>query len=127
MVAAELAGAVALLLVPVLLLVVSLPTWVERRDAAVGVARDAAVAAAAAFPADGRVVGEEAARRAAEARGLDPDELAVDVRADARRGGAVRVRITVRMPALVLPGIGRAGAWSWTTSQTVRVDDHRSR
>jgi hypothetical protein len=33
----------------------------------------------------------------------------------------------VRMPALAVPLLARAGAWSWTARESVRIDDYRSR
>ena len=59
--------------------------------------------------------------------GVPEGDLVADVALDANRGGQAIARVTIKMPALHLPLIGDAGAWSWTTTYAVRIDDYRSR
>lgn len=128
--AVELSAGVALLLVPVVLLVVSLPRWSERQGVARGAAREAA-----------RVVGlrgwcdEPTAagtvRQIAIDAGLAPSalRLVLDcVPSEAvPRGGTVTARVTVEMPALDLPVLGSAVAWTWTAGHREPVDPYGSR
>ena len=125
-VATEFVVGIALLLVPITLLVASTPTWIERRHAATITAREAANLAAETFPADtgsGAAVGEIIAAN----YGIDPDDITVRVFDDGTRGGQVRAVVTIRMPALTIPLIGRVGSWTLATTHAVRIDDYRSR
>jgi hypothetical protein len=126
-VAIELALAVGLLLLPVVLLVASLPAWVERRHAAGVAAREAATAAAIAYPGDGRDAGRASAIEAVANYGLTADDVTVEFeRFDLRRGGTVRARVTIAMPAVVVPGIGTVGGFEWSVTHSRRIDDYRS-
>lgn len=126
-VAVEWAASVALLLLPVVVLVATLPVWAERRHAATIAAREAANALARAWPggAPGDAVREalETMRRL----GVDPAEVAVRVPdAGAARGDSVRVEVEVTMPAIAVLGMS-AGAWRDTVVASRRIDDYRSR
>lgn len=116
-----------LLLIPVAIMVVLLPTWSERqtvaRDAATTAAREAVLAPT---PEEALAVGNAAALRTAENFGLDPDDVSVSWAGDLSRGGSVTATVTVRMPAIVVPGWGGVEGWSWSASHTERVDDYRS-
>jgi hypothetical protein len=126
-VAIELVASVALLFVPTLVLVASIPVWSERRHAATVIARESARAAAASWPSstDGDVEGVVAS--VAADYGVPEDEVQVSIAGSSSRGGQAVARVTVVMPALHLPFIGDAGAWHWTTIYSVRIDDYRSR
>ena len=126
-VAVELVASVALLLVPTLVLVASVPVWSERRHAATVIAREAARAEAAAWPstADGDV--DAVVASVAADYGVPRDELQTVVAVSGSRGGQAVARVTILMPALHLPLMGDAGAWHWTTTYTMRIDDYRSR
>ncbi len=126
-VAVELTAAIALLFVPTVVLVASVPVWSERRHAATVIAREAARAAAARWPVtDGSVV-EGVVESVARDYGVPRQEVSAAVQVDAGRGGQAVARVAIVMPALHLPVIGDAGAWSWTTTYAVRIDDYRSR
>jgi hypothetical protein len=128
-VAAELALGVGLLVFPVALLVLTLPTWSERQTTARSIAREVS-----------RVVAVEGVcdrGRAAEtgldmARNLGLAPSGVDVQLDCvpggrlPRGGSVRASVTVAVPAVTFPGIGSVGAWSWTAHHSEPVDQYRS-
>lgn len=125
--ALELPLAVGLLLVPVALVVVSLPAWPERQSLARATAAEAsrALAVAASWDegvAEAQAVVADAARNA----GLAPGEVALDVAGALERGATVTARVTVDMPALALPVVGTVGRWSWTAAHAERVDDYRS-
>lgn len=126
-VAVELVSAVALLLVPTLVLVASVPVWSERRHAATVIAREAARAAALGWPSPpGGEVDAVIASVAAD-YGVPISDVAASVALDATRAGQAVARVTIVMPALHLPLIGDAGAWHWSTSYALRIDDYRSR
>jgi hypothetical protein len=54
------------------------------------------------------------------------DGVAVSFSGSLERGSEVAAHVTVRMPALVIPGIGRVGAWEWTVTHAEQVDLYRS-
>lgn len=124
--AIEFVASVALLLVPVVLLVAALPTWSEREHAATVAAHEAAREAAAHWPAVNTADVVSVAQLAAVNLGVPADDVTVAIDPIGGRGGQIRVRVTIVMPAVVVPGIGAHGAWHWSTSYTMRVDDYRS-
>jgi hypothetical protein len=124
-VAVELVLGIALLVVPVALVVLSLPRWSECQATARVVAREVARRAAR----DGWCDDEGAravARETALNLGLREDALTVAL--GCRDGTAlepgsdVEVRVTVAMPAVQLPVVGAVGAWSWTAGHAEPVD-----
>jgi uncharacterized membrane protein len=128
-VAAELALGVGLLVFPVALLVLTLPTWSERQTTARSIAREVSRVVAVAGVCDrGRAA--ETGHDMARNLGLTPSD--VDVQLDCvpggrlPRGGSVRASVTVAVPAVALPGIGSVGAWSWTAHHSEPVDQYRS-
>lgn len=128
-VAAELALGVGLLVFPVAMLVLTLPTWSERQSAARAIAREAARTVAIEGECD-----TGAARRVAATMAGNTGFRggAVDVSLDCTdgqrlpRGGEVTASATVNMPAVDIPGIAEVGAWSWTARHSEPVDQYRS-
>jgi hypothetical protein len=128
-VAAELAIGVGLLIFPVALVVLTLPTWSERQTTARAIVREVARVVAVAGVCDrGRAV--ETGTTMAENLGLAAGELTVslDCATGSRlqRGGDVMASVTVAIPAVDIPGIGSVGAWSWTARHREPVDQYRS-
>jgi hypothetical protein len=128
-VAAELALGIGLLVFPVAMLVLTLPTWSERQSVARAIAREAARTVATDGECD-----VDAAKRVASTmagntglRGGSID-VALDCRSGQRlpRGGEVTARVTVSMPAVAIPGIAEVGAWRWTARHAEPVDQYRS-
>jgi hypothetical protein len=128
-VAGELALGIGLLVFPVALLVLTLPTWSERQTTARSIAREVSRAVAVSGVCDrGRAAGtgQDMARNL----GLAPSDI--DVELDCapgerlRRGGSVRASVTVAVPAVTFPGIGSVGAWSWTAHHSEPIDQYRS-
>jgi hypothetical protein len=124
-VATELALGITLLVVPVALLVLTLPRWSERQATARVIAREAARRAAR----DG--VCDSAAARSLGATmalnlGVTPGDVTVDLTcvdgATLVPGSDVEARVTVTMPAVEVPGIGAVGGWSWTAGHREPVD-----
>jgi hypothetical protein len=128
--AIELSAGVALLLLPVALLVLSLPEWSSRQGIARLAARDGARAVAIAGGCDpGRA--DRAVAAIAAGAGLPDDALRVSLDCAAGdplpRGGTVTARVTVAMPAVAVPLIGSTPAWSWTAVHREPVDPYGSR
>ena len=124
-VAIEWVAAIVFLLLPVLVLAGTLPTWAQRRHAATVAAREAAQAALAAGDRHGEV--DTVVALVAEQHGLRAGDVHVVVRPASGRRDHVTVAVTVRMPAIALPAAGGVGAWSYTAVQHRRVDDYGSR
>lgn len=128
-VAAELALGVGVLLFPIAMLVLSLPTWSERQSTARSIARETARVAAVAGSCDAAAARQLASTMAVN---LGVPSHAVSVELDCPpgdhvpRGGDVTARVTVQMPAVSVPGIGGVGAWSWTAVHHEPVDQYRS-
>ena len=99
-VAIELLLAIGLLLLPVILLVASLPQWSERQHAATSAADDAARAGIAAWPASGAERAQRAAIDVLETYGVPDRDARIDVSPPPDRGGLLTVTI---VSASVLP------------------------
>lgn len=126
-VAVELPAAIGLLLIPLALLVITIPTWPERQTVARAAASEAArTAVLAGSWQEGTEAGAEVVALAAQNYGLDPGDLIVSWDGAFARGESVTATVTVRMPALVLPGLTNVDPWTWSTSHTERIDDYRS-
>ena len=122
-VAIEYALALGLILVPVALLVITLPSWPERQT----VARVAAEEGARTAVLTGDLAaGEAVARQAVANQGLDPADVDITWSGSQARGGQLTAAVTVRMPVLRLPAIVTVGAWDWTARHTEPVDLYRS-
>jgi hypothetical protein len=126
-VATELVLAIGLLLLPIVLLVGSLPQWSERQHAAIVAAREAAQVAGQEWPADGQDDAERVARDVMATYGIGRADVKIVVSPAPGRGGLVTATVTVRMPALAVPLLARVGSWTWTAREAVRIDDYRSR
>ncbi len=127
--ATEFALGVAVLLVPVACLVLTLPTWSERKTTARAIVREVARVVASAGVCD-----QESARGLAEimARnlGLPDGDATIELRcwpgAALVPGSDLEAAVTVHMPAVDLPGVGPVGEWSWTARHRQPVDRYVS-
>lgn len=115
-----------LLIAPVALIVLTVPTWFARQDLARLAAQEAArTASVTESAAQGRAM----AREIAANNGLDPQRqmtVAFDPSSSFAPGGVVVADVTVQMPVTVVPGIGSLGAFSWTATFREAVDTYRS-
>lgn len=126
-VAIEWISSVAFLLLPVVVIVATLPVWAERRHAATVAAREAVRELVAEWPAAEPADAARVAREVAAAHGVDTAQVEVNVvNPNATRGDDVRVDVRIPMPAVAIMGI-RIGGWHYTAMETRRVDDYRSR
>jgi hypothetical protein len=126
-VAIEWVAAVALLLLPMVVLVASMPGWAERRNGATVAAREAARELVEAWPNGDPAAAILVAREVAADHGI-PD-ADIDVRIPSvgqERGDEVEVDVDVNMPAIGVTGMS-VGSWHYTARATRRIDDFRSR
>ena len=127
-IAVEWVAAVAMLLLPAVVLIGTLPTWAERRHAATIAAREAARDLQLHWPAGDAAEAELVAKFVAANRGIDASEVSVRVLdGGANPGDQIRVEVRVRMPAIAVPGLAPVGGWTYVAVATLRVDDYRSR
>jgi hypothetical protein len=124
-VATEFALGVVALVVPVALIVLTLPRWSERQVTARSISREVARVTARDGVCDRGSAGALAAAMARNL-GVGPADVTVDLScADGEvlaPGSDVEVAVTVAMPAVQLPGVGAVGAWSWTARHREPVD-----
>jgi hypothetical protein len=126
-VAIEWVAAVALLLLPTVVLVATMPGWAERKNAATVAAREAARELVDNWPDGNPDAAVLVAREVATDHGVDEADIDVRVPALGRdRGDEVEVDVVVRIPAIGVGGMS-VGAWRYTARATRRVDDYRSR
>jgi hypothetical protein len=129
-VAAEFTLGVCVIVLPVTLIVLALPIWSERQAMAQRAANESAremVLAdswSAGLAAADQVVTEVAGNYGVSRNDVRGPDLSAGGGLVA--GQTVVSQVTVRMPVMVLPLIGRVGSWSWTAVHAERVDDYRS-
>jgi hypothetical protein len=126
-VAIEWVAAIALLLLPIVVLVATMPAWAERKHAATVAAREAANELAAAWPGGDPAIARLVATDVAADHGVDAADVLVRVPSVGEaRGDYVEVDVDIRMPAV---GMGRMafGSWRYTARAVRRIDDYRSR
>jgi hypothetical protein len=127
-IAIEWVAAIAVLLLPAVVLVATLPTWAERKHAATVAAREATRYLQQQWPAGDADAAELVAKYVAADHGIAASDVSVRVLAiGVNPGDQIRVEVRVRMPAIALPGADRIAAWSYATVASLRVDDYRSR
>jgi len=127
-VAIEWVAAVTLLLLPAVVLGGSLPRWAERRHAATVAAREAVRELEREWPNLDAAGAELVARYVAADHGVDSSDVTVRIdTGHANLGDQLRVEVSVSMPAIAVPGLARAGNWTYTASASARIDDYRSR
>ncbi|HLI56322.1 MAG TPA: hypothetical protein VKY26_04720 [Actinomycetota bacterium] len=121
----ELVLGLALLVLPVALIVLALPTWFARQDLARLAAQQAARAAVV---NESPAAGQAAALQVTSSDGLTGGQVSVsfDPSSSFDPGGLVTADVSVPMPVFVIPGIGSAGSFRWTATFSERVDSYRS-
>ncbi len=127
-VAIEWVAAIALLLLPVVALVGTLPTWAERSHAAAVAAREAARELEQHWPGGDPAAATLVATYVAVDHGIAQTDVSVRVLSTGTAPGEqIRVEVSVRMPAIAMPGLSDVAAWTYSTVASLRVDDYRSR
>lgn len=123
----ELCLGVGLLLLPTVLLVLTLPTWVERQSLARLVAQEASRTLAASRSwSEGAADATTLARTIAANHGLGRGDLRLSLAGRLERGATVSATVMVRMPASQIPGWGGVGAFAVTEAHSEVVDPYRS-
>jgi hypothetical protein len=126
-VAIEWVAAVALLLLPMIVVVATMPGWAERRHAATVAAREAARDLVDNWPNGDAAAAVLVATDVAADHGIDASDIDVRVPSVGEaRGDEVVVEVEVTMPAIGVSGMS-VGSWHYTARATRRVDDYRSR
>lgn len=126
-VAVEWVAAVALLLLPMVVVAVTLPRWAERRHAATVAAREAARVLARDWPEGDPAEAVATAWAVAEVHGIDRSEVVIRAPLlPPDRGERLAVTVEVPMPAVAVLGV-RVGAWRYSALEVRRIEDFRSR
>lgn len=126
-VAIEFAVTVGLWLFPLAILVVSLPTWVERQSLARLAAQEAAREVVLADSwSTGVAEGEQMVAQLAANHDVPPGDLAVAFAGALSRGQAVTATVTVQVPAVTIPFLTEAPAFALTSAHSELVDRYRS-
>ena len=126
-VAIEWVAAVALLLLPMVVLVATMPTWAERKHGAIVAAREAARDLVDNWPNGSAEAATLVADDVGADHGIDASDIDVRVHSiGEERGDEVEVDVEVTMPAIGVAGMS-VGSWRYTARATRRVDDFRSR
>lgn len=124
-VATEFALGVVALVVPVALVVLTLPRWSERQVTARSISHEVARVTAREGVCDR---GAAVALGTTMAHNLGVPSGDVTVGLSCRDGEVltpgsdVEAVVTVAMPAVQLPGVGAVGAWAWTARHREPVD-----
>ena len=115
-------------LIPLTLLVASLPTWVERQSLGRAAAAEAArVVVLAPDAATGTRRAQELVAELARNHRVPAGDLQVVVHGDLARGGEVSATTTVAVPALSIPLLSvHSAPFTLRSTHVERVDDFRS-
>jgi len=116
-----------LMVIPVLLLVLTLPTWEARTVDA----RDAAAAAARTLVTSdswggGVASADQLVQEIGATDGVGSDAISVSFQGSLTRGAEVSARVTVLIPAAQIPLIGAVGSLHYSATSTQLVDEYRS-
>jgi hypothetical protein len=124
-VSVELVLGLVLLVLPVALLVLTLPTWFARQDLARLAAQQAARQAVI---AESGAQGPSMVSEIAANNGLGPGQMTLSWASSSNfaPGGLVTAQVSVRIPATIIPGLGTIGSFTWTATFSERVDQYRS-
>jgi hypothetical protein len=128
-IATELAMGIGLLVLPIALLVLTLPGWSERQVTARVISREVARRIAREGVCDrgaARSLGVTMARDLGVPAGGVEVDVVCPGGAVLTPGTDVEARVTVPMPAVEIPGVGAVGAWSWTARHREPVDRYGS-
>lgn len=123
----------AIVVLPLTLIVLSLPRWFERAELGRTLAQDIARTVARSVElesgaAAAEVLVAEAVRTAGVSSGPGCSTPCVRYRieGDLERGRLITATVTVDMPGVFVPFVGTAEGISWSAVHSERVDDYRS-
>lgn len=113
--------------IPVFLLVLTLPTWEARTVDARDAARNAGRALVTSDTwSDGVAAANQAVDEIAANNGVPPSDMTAAYTGSLTRGSAVTATVTIAIPDTVIPGIGSFGTRHFTATSTEQVDPYRS-
>ena len=116
---------VALIVLPVMVLVLTVPIWEQRTVDAQDAARAAARAMVIAQnEPTGIAAADEAVDDVFGGDGIPANDVAVAYTGEDLPGGLVTVSVTVVIPAGEIPGLGWIGELHYTASSTEHVDSY---
>lgn len=123
----ELVLTICLWLFPITILVVSLPTWVERQSLGRLAAQEAAreVVLADSWSA-GAARAQAVTSQLALNHDIDPDDLDLVLDGALDRGATVTATVTVQVPALTVPFITDVAGFALSFTAAEAVDQYRS-
>jgi len=127
--AVELVLTTAFILIPMAILLLSLPLMVAYRAMGDAAAREAVRACATAFdPSSGQQRAESLAHRILDERGLSPEatEVTVDCQSAWKPGGVVSATVSFRTPLIKVVGLGSLGSVTIHRSFRERIETYRS-
>ncbi len=133
--AVEMALVLAIVVLPTVMVVVQIPTWIEGTSVANLAAQEAAREMALADNyGEGAIDGRRIAEQIVRNHGFSGDDLiAVAFSLDPSRppatltrGRSVVASVTVAVEGVFVPGAGTIGSFNVTRSATERIDDYRS-
>jgi len=117
---------VGLIVMPVLVLVLTLPTWEQRTVDAQDAARNAARALVVADNwGDGVSAANQAVSDIVTSDGLTAGDVSLALSGSLAPGSTVTASVTVLVPAGTVPGLGFIGTLHYTASSTQHVDAYR--
>jgi hypothetical protein len=115
------------LVLPVMLLVLTLPTWEQRSVDAKDMADQAARALATADTwTDGVTAAQNTVTQETSNDGLAPADVTASYSGTLTPGAKVTATITVTIPAGVIPGVGTFGTVHYSSASSELVDLYRS-
>jgi len=118
---------VGLIVLPVMVLVLTLPAWEQRAVDAQDVARTAARALAVSSNwQQGEVSANQAIAEIEAGDGLPPSDVSVSYAGSLDPGSAITVSVSVAIPAGNLPGLGFVGTLHYSATSTEHVDSYGS-
>ena len=119
--------AVGLVMLPLVMLVASIPAWIETRSMAELAAQEATrTVVLSDDQATGEAAGTASARLIATNHGIDGTTLTISFTGALEWGEEITATVRVPMPVLAIPLIGTFTVGDFTAQHTERVDDYRS-
>jgi hypothetical protein len=118
---------VSLLVIPVLLVVLTLPSWEERTVDAKDMAANAArILASASGWQPGITQADQTIAEMAANQGIPTGQINVSYHGSLNPGATITVDLTVTIPAGTIPAIGSFGTFHYTASSTQHIDSYKS-
>jgi hypothetical protein len=117
---------VGFIVVPVMVLVLTLPTWEQRSVDAQDAARSAARALATADSwGDGVAAADQVVSEVIDDDGLPAADVSVQCSGSLGPGAVVTAAVTIAVPVGNVPGLGTVGVLHFTATSTEHVDTYR--